>query len=127
MLERLSQISTKLDYEEFTCFDFVKCIFNLNDTDVQVLQNIPEHKGKTIIELTKTLKKDRSTIHRSLEKLIACNLCHKERQSGEKRGFVDYYYVIPDKEVLKKAEDNLDRCYSKVKKMIQRLENSKEK
>ena len=87
-----------------------------------MLQSISKANGKTIIEITKTLKKDRSTVHRSLEKLVTCNLCYKERKSGKNRGFVDYYYIIPEKEVLKKAEENLDRCYSNIKQMLRDVE-----
>jgi predicted transcriptional regulator len=122
MLERIYEISVKLDFGKFTCFDFIKCVFNLNETDIRVIQSIPENKGKTIIEISKLLKKDRSTIHRSLEKLVACNLCYKERKTGKNRGFADYYHVIPENEVLKKAEQNLDDCYTKIKKMINDVE-----
>ncbi len=123
MLEKITEISTKLEYGEFTCFDFIRCVFNLNDTDIHVLQSISKVNGITINEITKILKKDRSTVHRSLEKLVACNLCYKERKSGKNRGFVDYYYNIPEKEVLKKAEKNLDRCYSNIKQMLRDIEN----
>jgi predicted transcriptional regulator len=118
MLEKISEISAKLDYGEFTCFDCIRCIFNFNDTDIKVIQLFSGKNGKTVNEITKTLKKDRSTIHRSLEKLVACNLCYKERKTGRKRGFIDYYYVIPEKEILKKAEDNLDRCYKNIKQIL---------
>jgi predicted transcriptional regulator len=83
MLEKITEISVKLEYGEFTCFDFIRCVFNLNETDIYVLQSISKGNGKTIIEITKTLKKDRSTVHRSLEKLVTCNLCYKERKSGK--------------------------------------------
>ena len=127
MLERLTEISAKLDYGKFTCFDFIRCIFKLNETDIRVLQSLPGKNGITISELTDALRKDRSTIHRSLEKLVACNLCYKERKTGKKRGFVDNYYIIPEKEVLYKAEENLDRCYTKIKQMLRDVENENNK
>jgi len=96
-------------------------MFNLNETDIRLLQILQKSEGMTIHEVSKVVKKDRSTIHRSLEKLIACRLCFKKRQSGTIRGFVDYYFVIPEKDILRKAEDTLDICYSKIKKMIQEL------
>jgi predicted transcriptional regulator len=127
MLEKISEISAKLEYGEFTCFDCIRCIFNLNDTDIRVLQSFSGKNGKTIIEITKTLKKDRSTIHRCLEKLVALKLCYKERKAGKNRGFVDYYYVIPEKEVLKKAEENLDKCYKNIKLMLRDVNREKNK
>ena len=122
MLEKLSQISTKLDCDNLSCVDLVRCIFSLNDTDILILRSIPEHEGRNIKDITKIIKKDRSTIHRSLEKLVSCNICYKERKSGKSRGFVDYYYVIPEKELLRRAEKNLDNCYLKIKTMLRELE-----
>lgn len=125
MLEKITEISNKVEYGEFTCFNFIRCIFNLNDTDVRILQSFSGNKGKTVNEITKILKKDRSTIHRCLEKLVVCNLCYKERKTGKNRGFVDYYYVIPKKDVLKRAEENLDRCYKNIKNMLRDVDKEK--
>ena len=125
MLEKLSEISTKLDYNKVSCVDLVRCIFSLNETDILILKSIPENEGKNINDITKDVKKDRSTVHRSLEKLISCNICYKERKSGKKRGFVDYYYSIPEKVLIKRAEKNLDECYLKIKKMLRDLEKKK--
>ena len=121
MIEKLSQITLQIDGTHLTCFDIVQCMLNLNDTDMRLLQRLLTTGGMTSYQLSKNLKKDRSTIHRSLEKLIACQLCFKKRQSGKTRGFVDYYHVIPEKDILRKAEDNLDLCYSKIKKTLQEL------
>ena len=121
MLEKLSQISTKLDCENINCVDLVRCIFNLNETDILILKSIPEKEGRNIKDITKKIKKDRSTIHRSLEKLVSCNICYKERKSGKNRGFIDYYYAIPEKELIRKAEKNLDDCYIKIKTMLNEL------
>ena len=74
MLEKLSEISTKLDYDKVSCVDLVRCIFSLNETDILILKSIPENEGKNINDITKDVKKDRSTIHRSLEKLISCKI-----------------------------------------------------
>ena len=124
MLEKLIQISTKLNQENINCIDFIQCIFGLNETDMQVLRSIPEKSGINISVISKTINKDRSTVHRSLEKLIMCKICYKERKSGEQRGFVDYYFTIPEDELLKIAEDNLDTCYSTIKKMLQSLKTN---
>lgn len=122
MLEKLSQISTKLDCDNLSCVDLVRCIFSLNETDILILKSIPENEGINIKDITKIIKKDRSTIHRSLEKLVSCNICYKERKSGQNRGFVDYYYAIPEKELLRRAEKNLDNCYFKIKTMLKEFD-----
>jgi len=124
MLDEIAKLSTKIESNSFDCVDLVKCIFNLNDTDIKVLKSFSGNKGNTILGISKKLKKDRSTIHRSLEKLISCKICYKERKSGKTRGFIDYYYRIPLEEIYKKAEKNLDQCYTKIKKMLSQLDEN---
>ena len=126
MLENIIGLSTKLDFDDFDCYEIVKCIFNLNNTDVQILQSFGKNQGMTVNEFTKKIGKDRSIIYRSLEKLISCKICYKERRSGKKRGFVDCYYRIPMKDIFKMTEEHLDRCYMKIKKIISEMEESKE-
>ena len=118
MIEKIPELSTKVEFGNFKCADLVKCVFNLSITDMNILRLFSEADGKTIKDITKEIKKDRSTVHRSLEKLVSCKLCYKERKSGKNRGFVDYYYKIPNHEIYKKAESYLDQCYSKIKGLI---------
>ena len=122
MIEKIPELSTKVEFGNFKCADLVKCVFNLSITDMNILRLFSETDGMTIKDITKEIKKDRSTVHRSLEKLISCKLCYKERKSGKNRGFVDYYYKIPNQEIYKKAESYLDQCYTKIKELIK--ENS---
>ena len=126
MLENIMNISTKMDFDKINCYEIVKCIFNLKNTDLKVLQSFHKNQGVTINQLTMKIGKDKSIIYRSLEKLISCKLCYKERKSGEKRGFIDYYYRIPIKDILKITEENLDRCYLKMKKIINNTNGLKE-
>lgn len=125
MLDELSQLFTKIGSDEINCFDLIKCVFNLNETDIKIIQSFSGNQGKTIKEITKIVGKDRSTVHRSLEKLISCHLCYKERKSGETRGFVDYYYLIPIKDILEMVESNLDKCYSKIKRILDEFKEKK--
>jgi predicted transcriptional regulator len=122
MIEKIPELSTKVESGNFKCADLVKCVFNLSITDMSILRLFSEKDGRTIKDITREIKKDRSTVHRSLEKLISCKLCYKERKGGENRGFVDYYYKIPNQEIYKKAEFYLDQCYIKIKGLIK--ENS---
>jgi len=124
MLENIVGISTKMDFDNINCYEIVKCIFNLNNTDLVILQSFNKNDGMTINQIKSKIEKDRSIIYRSLEKLITCKLCYKERKSGEKRGFIDYYYRIPIKEVFKITEENLDKCYLKIKKMINDMDKN---
>ena len=124
MIEEFAKLTTQTKKEKPNCSDVIRCIFNLNQTDLMVLKTLPEQKSKTIQQLSKTLNKDRSTIHRSLEKLIACNLCYKERHGGTNRGFIDYYYRLTTNQILKIVQQNIDTCYQEIKKILNKFEDT---
>jgi predicted transcriptional regulator len=125
MLDEIQKLSIKVDADKIdNCYSIVKCFYNLSNTDLEILQSFQDDKGLTIKELTENIGKDRSTIQRSLEKLISCHLCFKERKSGIPRGFIYYYYRISIKEILKQIDKNLDECYKKIKNIITHYEKS---
>ena len=124
MIEEFAKLTTQTKKENPNCSDVIRCIFNLNQTDLMVLKTLPEQKSKTIQQLSKTLHKDRSTIHRSLEKLIACNLCYKERHGGTNRGFIDHYYRLTTNQILKIVQQNIDTCYQEIKKILNKFEDT---
>lgn len=113
---------TKMDAESLTCIDVVKCLHNLTDTDIRVLDNLPRTGGVTAAHIGEAIGKDRSTAHRSLEKLVSAGVCYKEKQSGSPRGYSYQYHRVSMKELFKKAEQNLDVCYAKVKEALKKAD-----
>ena len=122
MLENFGQL-TKMDPESLTCIDIVKCLHNLTDTDIQVLDVLLSTGGLTAAQIGEAVGKDRSTAHRSLEKLVSSGVCYKEKHSGSPRGYSYHYHRVSMKEIFKKAEQNLDVCYAKVKKALKKADD----
>jgi predicted transcriptional regulator len=118
MLDDLPTVSTKIDQGTFTCNDLLKCVFNLSETDIAILNMLSETHPLTAHQVGKSIKKDRSSSYRGLEKMVSCGLIYKERRGGTPRGSINVYFRIPQKELYKKAEQILDRCYTKIKKTL---------
>jgi len=55
--------------QEICCNDIIQCIFDLNQLDIKIYKLLQEKKEVRPQTLTKKLKKERSTIYRSLQKL----------------------------------------------------------
>ncbi len=85
---------------------------------MNILQLLDNENGTKIIDLIKKTRKNHSTIHRSLEKLIISNLVYKERKGIKPKGFVDYYHRIPPNQLYKLAEQKLDLCYTQIKSLL---------
>jgi predicted transcriptional regulator len=119
MIEDLLKNSTQLLTEKNNCQLFIKCIFNLNLTDLNILNLLTTETGMKIADLIDKTQKNHSTIYRSLEKLIRTQLVYKERRGNKPKGFVDYYYRIPDQDLFSTAEKKLDSCYTQLKELLQ--------
>ncbi len=99
----------------FTCVDLVKCMFDLSQTEMIILQSMEETEAYTAHQLGEFINRDRATAYRALEKLLSIGLLYKERKGREGRGYSNYYSKVASKKILKKAEQKLDRYYTAIK------------
>ena len=124
MMKEMKALSTMARLESPDCFDVVQCIFSLTDTDLMVFKNVPTENGIKAKEIALIIGKDRSTVQRSLDKLISAGMCFKEKKTNETRGYSYIYIRISDRELFKMTEGNLDRCYDKVRKALKELKKA---
>ena len=103
------------------CDDVIQCIFNLNDLDIKTFHLIKKNKELSTNEISKKLKKERSTIQRSLQRLLCSGLCEK-KSNNLKHGGYYYSYSIKNQENIKKnLEKCIDNWYKKMKDTIKNL------
>ena len=122
MLNVMKTLSSIAQLDDVSCTDVVRCIYNLSQTDTKTFNSMPEKAGMTASDIGKAIGKDRSTAHRSLEKLISCGLCHKERKTGRRRGYVYEYVRISDADLFRETGKKLDKCYAQVNKAMSELD-----
>jgi predicted transcriptional regulator len=63
---------------EATCKDIVKCMYRLSDFELAIYKRIAKQGPMKPDDLAPVLKKDRSTIYRALQKLVAAGLAFRE-------------------------------------------------
>ncbi len=105
------------------CNDVIQCVFDLNDLDINTYKKLKEKKELQATELADILKKERSTVYRSLQRLVCCGLCNKETKTLEKGGYFHVYSPITKKETKKKINKCIDDWYKKMKDTIKTLES----
>lgn len=123
MLEEFPAITFKIDDESFTCYDLVKCMFRLSETEIFIIKSFEEGEGLTAQEVGDRINRDRATAYRALEKLVSIGLLHKERRGREVRGYSNYYIKVARREILRKAEKRLDKCYTAIKTALMNAES----
>ncbi|MEA2053987.1 MAG: helix-turn-helix domain-containing protein [Candidatus Thermoplasmatota archaeon] len=95
------------------CSDAFCYILDLNKLDMKVY-NCLAMDEKRADELAGKIGKDRSTIHRSLQKLIACRLCKRERHLLKGGGHYYVYAAVPPEIVKETIKSCIDKWYEKM-------------
>ena len=104
------------------CNDVLKCVFDLNNLDIDVYNKLKKFGEMRADELAKKINKDRSTIYRSLQKLTCCNLCLKETKNIRKGGCYHIYQCNEISEAKKELEECIDKWYEQMKNTIKEIE-----
>jgi predicted transcriptional regulator len=96
----------KIIGEVHTCHDLVQCAFSLAEFEVEVYYQLSQSGPLRADELAAKMGQDRSTVYRSLQKLMTCGMVYRETKSIERGGYFHIYKAI-GKELLR---ERLERC-----------------
>jgi predicted transcriptional regulator len=111
-------MKTLKPYEEMNCEDLMKCAFNLNDLDIKIYKALVKNGESRIETLSARLNRDKSTIYRSLQKLVSCGICIKKDNTIEGGGYFYTYIPISPDRVKEKIESCIEDWYKHLKKKI---------
>ncbi len=104
--------------ENIECSDVLHYILDLNELDMEVYRYLAADM-KRADELAGKIGKDRSTIHRSLQKLITCGLCRRERHLLEGGGHYYVYTAIQMNIVKETIKSCIDDWYKRMNDALQ--------
>ncbi len=105
-------------YEMMDCDDLMKCVFNLNDLDINVYKILAKIGETRVEKLSELLGREKSTIYRSLQKLVSCGICIKKSNNIETGGYFYTYIPLSKDKVKKKLEECIENWYKCLKKKI---------
>ncbi len=92
-----------------TCRDIVKCIYGLSDFEIVIYRKLVKQGPLKADDLAPVMKKDRSTIYRALQKLVAAGLAFRETKTIDRGGYFHVYTAVAPaqlKERLHKCADD---------------------
>lgn len=92
-----------------TCEDIMQCFFNLNDFELKLYMALVKSGPKKPDQLAKKVKKDQTTVYRSLQKLISCGICFREKKNIKRGGYYHVYSAIPPEVLKEKITDCVDQ------------------
>lgn len=97
--------------KKICCNDIIGCIFDFNNLDIEVYKKLKEKGESKTQDLANILKKERSTVYRSLQKLTKCGLCIKKTNKINIGGHYHTYKSIDSKLVKMKLESCINEWY----------------
>jgi predicted transcriptional regulator len=105
-----------------SCKDIVQCAYSLNDLEVEVFKATVRRGPARADELADYIGKERSTVYRSLQKLISCGMCFRESRILEKGGYYYEYSAIPKDELKSKMERCVEEWGKRMQEALDRFD-----
>ncbi len=104
--------------------DVMRCVFKIKDYEIEVYFYLLDHPGSTIAEVSESLKKDRSSIQRSLQTLMDKGMINRKFRVLGIGGFAYIYTATPLEETKKIMERELQVWYNMMSKLVMKFEKS---
>jgi predicted transcriptional regulator len=77
-----------------SCRDIVKCLYRLTDFELAIYKKLVKQGPLKADDLAPVLKKDRSTVYRALQKLVASGLAFRDTRTIDRGGYYHVYAAV---------------------------------
>jgi predicted transcriptional regulator len=77
-----------------SCRDIVKCLYRLTDFELAIYKKLVKQGPLKADDLAPVMKKDRSTIYRALQKLVASGLAFRDTKTIDRGGYYHVYAAV---------------------------------
>lgn len=102
--------------------DLIKCTFGLNKTELELFLFLTKSsKCETVQTVSKNLELDRTTIQKSLKKLLEKEIIERRQNNLDNGGYVFLYCVKKKPEIKNKMQDILTEWHGSASKEIDSL------
>lgn len=106
-----------------SCNELLCTIYNLNPVDLEIFYQLAGGRTAGLDELASAVKRDRSTVHRSLQKLVGGGLGYKEVKSLKDGGYYHVYGATELSTIRKQAEQRVKDLTTSLEKMLHNFES----
>ncbi|MEM0158358.1 MAG: helix-turn-helix domain-containing protein [Thermoplasmataceae archaeon] len=110
-----------LNNPDATIRDLLSCLYDLNGEDLRVFEICQSLKKFNLDEVARQAVKDRTTIHRILQKLVSAGLVTKEFDSIPRGGRVTVFEAMPVSAVKTQINERMRNLEENVSKILSKL------
>ena len=102
--------------------DVMRCVFKIKDYEIEVYFYLLDHPGSAIAEVSESLKKDRSSIQRSLQTLMDKGMIERKFRVLGAGGFTYIYTSVPIEETKMIMNRELNVWYRMMGQLVTNFE-----
>ena len=102
--------------------DVLRCVFKIKNHEIGLYFILLDNPESTVIELSKVLGKDRSTIQKDLKTLMEKGLVKREFRISDKSGYTYIYTAMPLDELKKLMEEEIKNWSSMMIDLVKKFE-----
>ena len=110
-----------------SCTDLLTCLYNLKPADLEVLIAVAQNENATLDQIAAIVKKDRSSVHRCLSKLISINLVNKQSKILKGGGYYHTYAMLDTILIKKHARERVKEITKSLQSLIDNFETDLER
>lgn len=103
---------------EATCRDIVKCMYKLSDFELVIYKKLVKQGPLKADDLAPVLKRDRSTVYRALQKLVASGLAYRDTKNIERGGYYHVYAAVEPSQLKARLYKCADDWFENMKTAI---------
>jgi predicted transcriptional regulator len=122
-MESINQITKK----GASCTDLLTCLYNLRPADIEILQIVASNQDATLDHIAATVKKDRSSVHRCLSKLVSINLVNKQTKTLKGGGYYHTYRMLDLGIIKKHSKERVKEITDSLQSLIESFDTDLEK
>jgi predicted transcriptional regulator len=104
-----------------SCSDLLICLYNLKQIDMDILFHVAQRKQATLDQLSSEVKRDRSTVHRSLAKLVSLDLVNKSVRAIKEGGYYHVYMLADETKIKERANLKVEEITQGLERLVDNL------
>ncbi len=106
-----------------TCSDLLSCLYNLKTIDLEVFLEVAKQDYATLDQVAESVKRDRSSIHRCLAKLVSTGLVHKQSRTLKGGGYYHVYSAVDPSRIKEHARQKVKEITEGLEDLINNFES----
>ena len=101
-----------------TCSELLSCLYTLKPIEMEVLFEVARRDQSTLDQIADAVKRDRSTVHRCLSKLVSLDLVYKRVKTLKDGGYYHIYMTVEESKIKEQASLRVKEITQSLEKLV---------